>query len=300
MSDEYHKNLSKWWEKQWEIYHYFVYALILSVILVVLYYFIAESGTDVIADETTRKFLLGIIADAVPTLLIIIISFALFRKISDKKAERQRIDFLSDLEHIVNNSMSSESDLRQMIHESGLKGIYDRHHREKVIDEIGQSNKEVRVLHTYLVEPNSFEDAFITASQNGAKIKILLLNPDSPSARQRSIDMWPGDNPDGADEAYVPSQIRLTVDEFVKIKHDNRLDNLEIRLYDTLLSVQIFLCDDELYLGFYPHGRKSLEAAQLRIFGQTYLSEQFLSEFDLVWDNAKPVTIPGDANIQHP
>lgn len=290
MSNDYYKNLSKWWEKQWEIYHYFVYAVILSIILVILYYFIANTGAGVIEDETTRKFLQGIIADAVPTLLIIIISFALFRKISDKKAERQKEELLTDIETIVKGSVSSEAELRQMLKESGLKGIYERHHREKVIDEIGQSNKEVRVLHTYLVEPSTFENAFVAASQNGAKIKILLLDPDSSSAKQRSIDMWPGDNPDGADEAYVPSQIRLTLDEFRKIKQENNLDNLEIRLYDTLLSVQIFLCDDELYLGFYPHGRKSLEAAQLRIFGQTYLSEQFLSEFDLVWDNARPVS----------
>ena len=108
-----------------------------------------------------------------------------------------------------------------------------------------------------------------------------------------------GDNPDVADEAYVPSKIRMTLDEFRKIKQDNNLDNLEIRLYDTLLSVQIFLCDDELYLGFYPHGRKSLEAAQLRIFGQTYLSEQFLNEFDLVWDSAKPVMATDDVSSQH-
>ena len=289
MSEDYYKDLSKWWEEQWERYHYFVYAIILSIFLIILYYLIAYTGPDVSAEETTRGFLLGIITDAVPTLLIIIISFALYRKITDKKAERQKEEFLKEIENVFKKSMASESDLRQMLSESGLEGIYERHHRETVIDEIGQSSKEVRVLHTYLVEPHTFENAFVGASRNGAKIKILLLDPDSPSARQRPVDIWPGNNPDDADEGYVPSQIRMTVDAFRKIKKENNLDDLEIRLYDTLLSVQIFLCDDQLYLGFYPHGKMSLEAAQLRIRGQTYLSSQFLSEFDLVWDKAKPV-----------
>ena len=291
MSDDYYRALSKWWENQWEKYHYTVYAAIVSFFLIIFYYLVAYTEPDAKVEETTRKFLLGIIADAIPTLIIIIISFALFRKISEKKGEREKMELLSEIEDRMKKSVTSESDLRRMLYESGLQGIYDRHHRDTVLEEIRACSKEVRVLHTFLVEPNRFERAFVGASQNGAKIKVLLLEPNSDIARQRSIDIWPGDNPADADEGYVPSQIRMTVDEFRRIKQENNLENFEIRLYDTLLSVQIFRCDDDLYLGFYPHGRKALEAAQLKIHGHTYISVQFLNEFDLVWGKATPVEL---------
>lgn len=289
MSDEYYKNLSKWWEDQWDNYSYSVYAGIVCVFLILLYFIVSYAEPTARAEIITREFLLGIIIHAFPTLVIIMISFVLFRRITDKKAERAKRELLSDIEDRLTRSIVSESELRKMLHESGLQGIYECHYRDVILKEIGACSKEVGVLHTYLVEPSSFEQAFLGASQNGAKIRVLLLNPDSAVARQRSIDMWPEDNPVNADERYVPSQIRMTVDEFRRIGRANKLENFEIRLYDSLLSVQIYRCDDDLYVGFYPHGRKSLDAAQLKIHGHTYISSQFFSEFDLVWNSAMPV-----------
>ncbi len=289
MSEEYYKSLSKWWEDQWDRHNYSVYAIGASIFLTVLFYFISYAEPSAKAGEITQRFLLGIIVHTVPSLIIIIISFVLFRQISDKKAERAKLELLSEIEDRIKRSVTSESDLRKMLHESGLQGVYERHYRDIIIKQIGTCSKEVGILHTYLVGPHSFEQAFVSASQNGAKIKVLLLDPDSAIARQRSIDLWPGDSPTEADERYVPSQIRMTVDEFRRIIRTNNLRNFEIRLYDSLLSVQIFRCDDDVYCGFYPHGKKALEAAQLKIHGRTYLSSQFLNEFDLVWDMATPV-----------
>jgi hypothetical protein len=83
----------------------------------------------------------------------------------------------------------------------------------------------------------------------------------------------------------------MTVDEFRRICRMNRLDNFEIRLYDNLLSVQIFRCDEDLYLGFYPKKKSALEAAQLKIHGFTYISRQFLDEFELIWVSATPIDV---------
>jgi hypothetical protein len=291
VSEDYYKNLSKWWEEQWDEYNYLVYGIIVCLFLIVLYYVISYSEPTANAGEITREFLLGVIIHALPTLIIVIISFVLFRKISDKKAERQKKELLSEIEDRIKTSVTTESDFRKMLHESGLQGIYERHHRDIVLKEMRECSKEVAVLNTYLVEPHSFEQAFVGASQNGAKIRILLLDPDSAVARQRSIDMWPGDDPTDADETYVPSQIRMTLDEFRRISRANNLKNVEIRLYNTLLSVQLFRCDDDLYLGFFPHGKKALQAAQMKIHGYTYISNQFLTEFDLVWNSAKAVNL---------
>lgn len=291
VSEDYYKNLSKWWEDRWDKHNYLVYAIGLSAFLTIIYYFISYVEPTAKAGEITREFLLGIIVHTIPTLIIIITSFVLFRKISDKKAERAKNELLSEIEDRIKKSATSESDLRKMLHESGLQGVYERHYRDIIIKEIGTCTKEVAILHTYLVGPKSFEQALVGAAQNGAKIKVLLLDPDSAIARQRSIDLWPGDSPTKADEGYVPSQIRMTVDEFKRIILANNLKNFEIKLYNTLLSVQIFRCDDDLYCGFYPHGKKALDAAQFKIHGHTYLSSQFLNEFDLVWDMAMLVDL---------
>ena len=291
MSDEYYKDLSKWWERQWDRSNYVLYALVACVLLIIAYYLVSFYEPASKIQTVTRSLTLGVIVHTVPTLIIIIVSFVLFKRILDKKSERERTELLAEIEKRIERTALSESELRRMLHDSGLQGVYEHHHRDRVLQEIGGCQRDVDILHTYLLEPNAFEHPLVEASRKGAKIRILLLNPESPIARQRSLDLWPGDNPDDADENYVSSQIRLTVGEFKKICKANKLHNFEMRLYNALLSVQIFKCDENLYLGFYPKGKNSFEAAQLKIHGNTFISRQFFGEFNAIWHKAQPVRI---------
>lgn len=93
----------------------------------------------------------------------------------------------------------------------------------------------------------------------GGRVTIFLLNPDSPAATQRSLDLQ--EKPD-----HVPAKIRSDADQIFSmyrrlIKHGLKESSLKARLrffyYKTLPSFAIYKTDKNAWVAFYWYGIQS-------------------------------------------
>jgi energy-converting hydrogenase Eha subunit E len=108
-----------------------------------------------------------------------------------------------------------------------------------------------------------------------AKIRILLLDPDSPYCAQRDLE-----------EEQSPGVISDEIREFLRGYHERYAQQqvrIELRLYRSLPQVNIFRIDDEIFWGPYLTGRASGNTFTMRVRRGGYAFEGLMSHFESVW-----------------
>lgn len=154
-------------------------------------------------------------------------------------------------------------------------------------EKVAQTNDIVEVLDTfsYLFSGRSserFAEATRSAVNHGAIVRILLLDPDSLAARQRS--------------AELSADVRLEVLRNVRdLRHlemqlpRERRGQLQVRVYRAAPSIQLYRFGERMMVSFYPVNRLSGEGQQLEVRVSTPLGAFVSERFAELWSSSRPI-----------
>ena len=196
-----------------------------------------------------------------------------------------RRNFLEEMNEQLLLALQQQFASVSELQDAGLRHIHKKLPIEKIVEDFANSKNTITILQTWLPDIVNFEQAFISALNNGSEIKVLLLDPLSEYAKQRSKDLG------YSDPNYASNIINANIAHLQRFNRTrNALKKIEVRLYDALPSLQIYSCDQKKYIGFFYHGEWSTQMPTLEISDpKSLLGRNLEDEFLKVWSIAKPI-----------
>lgn len=154
-------------------------------------------------------------------------------------------------------------------------------------EKVAQTGDIVEVLDTfsYLFSgrvSERFAEAARSAIGRGATVRILLLDPDSLAARQRSHEL----------SADVRLEVLRNVRDLRHLETQlprERRDQLQIRVYAAAPSIQLYRVGERMMVSFYPVDRVSGEGQQLEVRVTTPLGSFVSERFAELWSSGRSV-----------
>ncbi|OLB76466.1 MAG: hypothetical protein AUI14_18680 [Actinobacteria bacterium 13_2_20CM_2_71_6] len=122
-----------------------------------------------------------------------------------------------------------------------------------------------------------FLSALRMALRNGAKVRVLLLDPDSAAASQRAEEIRP------VDVRRVIVENLRHLNDFADSLDDRLRSNFQVRIYDASPSIQIFRWDDKALISFFPIGVRASASPHLEVYLSSPLGEFVQGRFDDLW-----------------
>lgn len=154
----------------------------------------------------------------------------------------------------------------------------------RYIAHVADSRKIVRILETWIpllnieLRRKEFLRAVTGALKSGAKIEILLLNPDSRAAEQRTDELQ-GEN---AHKAIMENLYYLH-----RYRTDSTIEKtLSVRIYSGLPPVQLYQWDDKAFISFFPLGKHSEQSPQLETSIVTPWGDFVKRKFEELWNDS--------------
>ncbi|MGC9666853.1 XRE family transcriptional regulator [Planosporangium sp. 12N6] len=132
----------------------------------------------------------------------------------------------------------------------------------------------------FLAEDAGVQRVFRKKVDAGARIRILLGNPDCESVAQRGADEGIGDT--------MAGKIRNALVLYAPLRE---IDGVEFRLHDTVLYNSIYRADDQVLVNTHIYQFPASQAPVLhlrRIAGGDMVTT-YLESFDRVWNGATPL-----------
>ncbi len=196
-------------------------------------------------------------------------------------------------------------------HTNGIVRVHPTLPEDIFAEWMRMATRRIWILQTWVARAVRWKEALLTAATNpaadpGLTVRILLLDPHTRVAEQRSKDfllshLGPIDPDDIKD--YAARQIQASLDDFHMLQrvihhqvragtHDEQAF-MEIRTHACLPSFSLYLCDDRALLGFYLHGEISPAGPQLEVdlsVGReaSPLIEMLYGEFETLWHVSRP------------
>ncbi|KUL26050.1 hypothetical protein ADL12_33170 [Streptomyces regalis] len=173
------------------------------------------------------------------------------------------------------------------------EGRVREHHRldyEWFAAQVHGTTSNVKVLDTFsnLFGPQFSERFFRAvraATAHGARVQILLLDPDSLAVILRGREL-------GERSADIRRDILRnlrTLDRFAQRLDDNARQFLEVRLCSTSPGVTLYRWDERCLVSFLTVGRLSGEGVQLEVAVRSPLGTFVEQRFDELWQQGKPM-----------
>ncbi|WP_158697168.1 hypothetical protein [Streptomyces hokutonensis] len=152
------------------------------------------------------------------------------------------------------------------------------------------SISNVKVLDTFsnLFGPQYAERFFRgvkEATAHGARVQILLLDPDSPAVIRRSLELG---QQDSVVRLGILSNIRA-LEHFARRLDDLSRPLMEVRLCSTSPGGTLYRWDDRCLVSFLTIGRLSGEGVQLEVAVRSPLGTFLEQRFDELWQQGKLV-----------
>ncbi len=122
-----------------------------------------------------------------------------------------------------------------------------------------------------------FLAALRKALQNGAKVRILLLDPDTAAASQRAEEIRPVDV-----RRVIVDNLRY-LNDFADSLDERTRQAFQVRIYDASPSIQVFRWDDKALISFFPIGVRASASPHLEVYLSSPLGEFVQSRFDDLW-----------------
>ncbi len=195
------------------------------------------------------------------------------------------------LDSTVQTTLTNILQVSASIQEMGITAVKPHINYGELRDRIARSKDRVYISDTGLFQKiHEFEEAFQQSALHQVPLRILLLDPKSPVAKQRSIDLHQG-------KGHLESMSRLSIATIAEVYKRLSLENLELRFHSTMPALQIFVCDNEATIGFYFHGKESQVVTQVEVLikdkkGEyTPFGKQIEAEFEKRWNLATPVPL---------
>jgi transcriptional regulator with XRE-family HTH domain len=131
----------------------------------------------------------------------------------------------------------------------------------------------------FMAEDAGLKALFAGKAQSGVRVRVLLGNPDSPYVAERGVA-------EGIDDV-MPAKVRSAL---VAYRPLAKIENIEVRLHDTILYNSIFRADDQLLVNTHIYGTMASNAPvfHLRKIAGGDMVSTYLESFERVWDGAQP------------
>lgn len=153
-------------------------------------------------------------------------------------------------------------------------------------DWLQEARSGIRILNTWTHTFVRYDKLFKEAVERGADLQVLLLDPSSPFARQRSLDL-------NLNSEEVPKNIRASVRQMASLYMELGGDDgrLELRLFNRLPSFSMHLVDDRGFIGFFPHATRTTGFPLWEIRMDSPFGEHVHDEFERIWEHSTPVDL---------
>jgi transcriptional regulator with XRE-family HTH domain len=152
----------------------------------------------------------------------------------------------------------------------------------------GQAEQEIGILAYscyFLAEDAGLRQLIAEKADSGARVRILLGDPESPFVLQRGQSEGIGDT--------MPAKVRSAIAMFRPL---GSVENVEIRLHGTILYNSIFRADDQLFVNTHIYGVMANNAPffHLRKIPGGAIAATYLESFERVWSEAEPLSEGND------
>jgi transcriptional regulator with XRE-family HTH domain len=147
----------------------------------------------------------------------------------------------------------------------------------------GQAEQEIGILAYscyFLAEDAGLRQLIAEKAESGARVRILLGDPESPFVLQRGQSEGICDT--------MPAKVRSAIAMFRPL---GSVENVEIRLHGTILYNSIFRADDQLFVNTHIYGFMANNAPffHLRKIPGGAIAATYLESFERVWSEAAPL-----------
>ena len=212
------------------------------------------------------------------------------KRLREKDEERPLLTFEEQFASTFGETTVKSHLLATSIKQSGITEVVIMNPAKDIIfKNMAQCQNRLLILDSWMWDNvDGLEDIFRQLAFRKVSIRILLLDPDSVFAQQRSRDLR-------FDENHVPNCIRNNVKSFIRFRKKFRMNKLEIRYYTALPSLTLYIYDNQSFVGFYLHNSTSLTGPQLQVLIKNEKQEATLlggyieEEFATIWERAKPI-----------
>ena len=236
-----------------------------------------------IPNQSIREFLQSISTNLIPVLLVVTISYFLFRQSQKIRAQIQIDQIVGRLSVNFDNTVAELTHHMPRFQKLGIINIHKGLDDDVIFPRIAQSKNHVSMLLTWLQVPNDYKEALsIALKKSPLKVWILLLEPDTSIAHWRSSEVFEHSEKVGSE------MVRYTKKSFEELNQQGRQDVM-IKHYKSLPHVQIIICDDIAFLTPFLNKTQSTKGPQLEIRIResngtlTYFGEFVIREFKAKW-----------------
>lgn len=174
-------------------------------------------------------------------------------------------------------------------------GVVQVHHSfaEKVFIHHIESAKEITILNTWIPNLRRFEQSLADAISRHARVKILLLYPNSMVARLRDESLWASRERREEENVKEGVEGNLNMLESIQKRAGKRGDGyLEVKVYNSLPSISVYRAGEHYLVSVFLHNQLAIHSPQLEIDGaKTTLGEQVQEELDTLWDKGHKINL---------
>lgn len=163
---------------------------------------------------------------------------------------------------------------------------HERFDQASFIDRMRETSRNIRILDTWtllLERRNHLRtfDAMREALDHGATIRILLLDPTSAAALQRTEELERRQIDVGAQIMDNLRQLYLFRDQ---LRSSEMKSRLRVCVYDASPSIQLYQWDDRALISFFPIGKVSFDVPQLEVDMASPWGQFVDRRFDELWN----------------
>jgi len=177
-------------------------------------------------------------------------------------------------------------------HYAGVVAVHHRFPVDTFIRHV-QSAKEVTILNTWIPNLQTFEQLLIDALNRKARVRILLLYPNSGVAQLRDEALRTLRDPTLAENVKDGVRRCLAIlESILRRASKHRKAGLEVKLYNSLPSISTYRADAHYLVSMFFHDQLAIESPQFEIDGtDTILGKQVQRELDTLWEIGKDIDV---------
>ncbi|MEO0688053.1 MAG: DUF5919 domain-containing protein [Cyanobacteria bacterium J06649_11] len=190
-----------------------------------------------------------------------------------------RLDFNTVDKHVIVTGLLGNQLLKPSVRVTSRKPL------EALLPKYAVAKQRIYILQTWLEENDPIPRQLAKAVQNGIDLRILILEPNSLFATQRTDNLGFGSvRPDRPNYLY-----RILLNTIKKRLKAN--SSFSLKLYNNLPPFALYVIDDWMSVGLYWPKEGSLKNYHFEIpNANTDIGELFLTSFEALWNEAKEVS----------
>ncbi|MFI6817232.1 XRE family transcriptional regulator [Nonomuraea sp. NPDC050328] len=148
------------------------------------------------------------------------------------------------------------------------------------------ASREISILtysSLFLAEDTGILRLLADRARAGVKIRVLLGDPDAPQVAARGTD-------EGIGAEVMAARVKNALVLYGTL---SGVDNVEIRIHETVLYNSIYRADDELLINAHAYGTPAAQAPviHLRAIDPPAATATYLASLETIWAAARPYTL---------